>query len=102
MKKSNYKIKGKIWCGGYDSAALWHFVTVPKKETAQIKKDFGALSRGWQSLPVEVTVGKTTWQTSIFLDSKTQTYVLPIKAKVRQQEQAHEGDTVTLRFKIVV
>jgi len=77
-------------------------VGVPKKETAQIKKDFGKLSHGWRSLPVMVTVGKTSWKTSIFLDSRTDTYLLPLKTQVRKKEEIYEKKHINFAFKILV
>ena len=38
---------------------------------------------------------------SIFPDSKSGTYILPLKAKVRKKENIYEGDTVTFSCDIV-
>lgn len=102
MKKKIYKIKEQVWLWGHSELAPWHFVSVPKKETTQIKKDYGALSLGWRSLPVEVTVGKTKWKTSIFLDSRTDTYLLPLKAQVRKKEAIFAREYITFTLKILV
>lgn len=102
MKKTTYKIKEKVWLWGYDEVSPWHFVSVPKKESVKIKKDFGKVARGWRSVPVEVTIGKTTWKTSIFLDSRTDTYLLPLKASVRRKEGVYEKEYLNLRFKILL
>ena len=102
MKKTTYKIKEKVWLWGYSDVSPWHFMSVPKKETAQIKKDFGKLSRGWRSLPVMVTIGKTDWKTSIFLDGRTDTYLLPLKAQVRKKEMIYKGELVSFTFKILL
>lgn len=101
-KNSIYKLTGEVWLWGYDTNAPWHFVSVPKKETAQIKKDFSVSIRGWQSLRVEVTVGKSTWNTSIFMDSRTQSYLLPLKAAIRQKEEIYKGDKIKFTIKILV
>ena len=44
------------------------------------------IKRGWGSVRVKVTLGKTKWDTSIFPDKKSGTYLLPIKAEVRIKE----------------
>lgn len=80
--------------------AGWHFVSVPKKESANIKKDFDEKKRGWGSLPVRVTVGKTTWNTSIFPDKKSGVYLLPLKAAVRKKENIFNNETIKLIIKI--
>ena len=82
--------------------AGWHFVTLPKKQSAEITKFFGMLKRGWGSLRVVATVGKTSWTTSIFPDKKAGAYLLPIKADVRKKEGVTSGDILTLVIKIEI
>lgn len=89
-KKNTYRFRAKVWL--YPGDAAWHFITVPKKESEDIKKRFGAKKRGWGSLPVVVQVGETEWKTSIFPDSKSGTYILPLKAVVRRKEGLFEGE----------
>jgi len=96
-KAKSYTIKGKIWLYPGESAN-WHFFTIPKKESSEIKENFLGLTKGWGSLPVEVTVGKTTWTTSIFPDSKSGTYILPLKTQIRKKETLYEGDACTVQF----
>ena len=82
--------------------AAWHFLTVPKRDSELIKSRHGMKSRGWGSLPVSVTIGKTTWHTSIFPDKKSGTYLLPLKAAVRRAEGIDDGDTVEYSIRIRV
>lgn len=98
--KRRYAFTAKLWVypGG---TAAWHFITVPKKESTLIKKAFGNLARGWGSLPVTVTIGETTWNTSIFPDSKSGTYLLPVKAVVRRAEGIFEQDTTKVSLLIL-
>jgi len=102
MKKAKtYKVSGKVWLYPGESAN-WHFFTIPKKESSEIKGTYKGLTKGWGSLPVEVTIGKTTWKTSIFPDSKSGTFILPIKALVRKKEEVYEGDSCTVSFVVQV
>lgn len=71
--------------------AAWHFVSVPEELSAELTDRYVLQKRGWGSLKVTVTVGKTTWKTSIFPDKKTNTYLLPLKKEVRKSENLHEG-----------
>jgi hypothetical protein len=98
-KTKKYQISGKIWLYPGESAN-WHFFTIPKKESGEIKTAYTGLTRGWGSLPVSVTIGKTNWETSIFPDSKSGTYILPLKAVVRKKEHLYEGDTCTVSIEI--
>ncbi len=100
MKKRAYKVKAKIWLYPGENAS-WHFLTVPKKESSAITIDYGSLKRGWGSLPVLATIGKTSWNTSIFPDSKSGTYLLPVKALVRRKEGVENGDSVTFSIAIM-
>ena len=95
-----FKLKSEVLL--YPGMAGWHFASVPKKESAEIKKIFGALAGGWGSLPVDVTIGKTRWKTSIFPDKKTGTYLLPLKADVRKKESIFAGDTIGFSIEIRV
>ena len=81
--------------------AGWHFISVPKKESAIIKELFGKSARGWGSLPVEVQIRKTLWKTSIFPDKKMGEYLLPLKADVRKREQIYAGDKIAFTITIL-
>ena len=102
MKHSTiFKFNAKVWIYPGMKGA-WYFASVPKKESAEIKKIFGALAGGWGSLPVDVTIGKTSWKTSIFPDKKSASYILPLKSAVRKKENMEEGDTAHCVIKIRV
>ncbi len=100
MKSNLFKITSEVWL--YPSMAGWHFVSVPKKQAGKIKEKFGSRARGWGSLPVIATVGKTRWHTSIFPDKKSGTYLLPLKAAVRKKEHVQHGDRISLRLEVRV
>ena len=77
-------------------AGNWHFASLDKESVEKVKKfQKGKPRLGWGSVPVQVILGKTKWRTSIFPDSKSGTYILPLKAQVRKKEHIHEGDAVT-------
>jgi hypothetical protein len=96
MKKPVYNLKGKVWLypdknhTSANAAAMkgaWYFLTLPKKQSKEIKEKFsGPFRRGWGSVPVLVTIGNTTWKTSIFPDAIADAYLLPVKAEVRKKE----------------
>ena len=94
MKTGRYKIETELWV--YPGPAPWHFVTVGREESREIKERYGKVRRGFGSIPVEVTIGETSWKTSIFPNSKDGTYLLPIKALVRKKENIYEGDIITV------
>jgi hypothetical protein len=87
-----YTLKSKVVV--YPGMAAWRFLGLPKREAKEIKEKFGKHAKGWGSLPVKVTIGETKWETSIFPDKKSGTYVLPLKAQVRKKERIDDGETV--------
>lgn len=88
----------KIWL--YPGKAAWHFITLPRETAKEIDYYFSLQKRGWGSLKVEATIGHTTWETSIFPDKKSDSYVLPIKSEVRKREQLAAKKTVSVSLKI--
>lgn len=87
-----YQFEAKLW--KYSGKAAWYFMTLPVQVTEDIDYFFSLDKKGFGSLPVKVTIGQTTWKTSIFPDKKRGSYLLPIKADVRKKEQLNEGDLV--------
>lgn len=91
MKKT-YSFKSKVWL--YPGMAGWHFVTLPKTIANDINYHFAHRKKGWGSLRVQVTIGNTTWTTSIFPDKKSDSYLLPLKAEIRKKEAIAADDSV--------
>ncbi|WP_353218479.1 DUF1905 domain-containing protein, partial [Sandarakinorhabdus sp.] len=70
--------RGKDGAGAADkSSSSWHFVTIDGGVAAGLR---GAGSAAWGSVPVTVTLGASTWKTSLFPSKEVQGYLLPIKA----------------------
>ncbi len=97
--EQSYRFSAKLWLYPGENAN-WHFLTVPKELALKIKKKYGALAKGFGSLPVKVTIGDSTWKTSIFPDSRAGTYFLPVKAKIRKDEDLYVEDTAKVSLSI--
>lgn len=100
VKNSRFVFDAKIWI--YPGMAAWHFISLPKKDAAKIKVDFATKKRGWGSLPVKVRIGKSSWKTSIFPDTKAETYLLPLKVEIRKKENLGARDDVSVTLEILV
>ncbi|HEY4516715.1 MAG TPA: DUF1905 domain-containing protein [Candidatus Paceibacterota bacterium] len=92
--RETYKLRSKVVIWPVDQGA-WHFVHLDAKKSEEIKRKHGMVKRGFGSIPVMATIGQTTWQTSIFPDKRSGTYLLPLKVKVRQAEGIAADDTVS-------
>ena len=85
-----FEFAAPLWL--YPGADGWHFVSLPPEISADITDIAAGIRRGFGSVRVAVTVGATSWQTSIFPDSKSGTYMLPVKRAVRAAEHLEAGD----------
>jgi len=92
----NIEFSGKIWF--WKGPAPWFFVTVPAKQSVDIKAISGFVTYGWGVIPVHVRIGNTEWTTSLF--PKDGRYLVPIKASVRKAENLEEGATVTVQLEV--
>lgn len=95
-----FKFDAKLWVYNANKAT-WHFATLPKNIADEIRflKDLSkngignvkVKSAAWGSIKVLAQIGQTTWQTSIFPDKNSQSYLLPIKAVVRKTEKLNKN-----------
>ncbi len=76
------------------------FVTVPADLSADIRAISGE-RRGFGSVRVEVTIGVTTWRTSVFPDSTTRCFVLPVKKAVRTAEDIEVGELARVGLRVL-
>lgn len=98
-KMKRYYLTSKVVL--YPGMAGWHFISVEKKTATLIKEKYGKKRRGFGSIKVIVTIGNTTWNTSIFPDKSSGRYLLPLKAEVRKKESILNDDTVKFSIQIV-
>ncbi|HZN73526.1 MAG TPA: DUF1905 domain-containing protein [Micromonosporaceae bacterium] len=93
--------EAELWIWDARRADSWTFVSLPADASEEIRELAGGTRRGFGSLRVRVTVGGSTWTTSIFPDSARGTYVLPIKRRVREAEALVAGDVATVEIELM-
>ena len=93
-----FEFAAPLW--RYPGADGWHFVSLPPEISTDITDITAGIRRGFGSVRVAVTVGSTSWRTSIFPDSKTGAYLLPVKKAVRVAERLDVGDQVKVQLQI--
>ena len=80
--------------------APFFFVTVPAVQSDDLKAISSAVTYGWGVIPVQVQIGNTKWETSLF--PKDGLYLVPIKASIRKAEKLDEGDHVTIQLRVIM
>jgi len=80
---------------------IYYVVALTKKVSVTIKSTYGKSRRGFGAVPVQATIGGTSWQTSIFPDRRSQTYFLLLNKKVRQQEGVVAEDEVKVNLSLL-
>jgi len=94
----DYTVRTEVWRW---KGGPWHFANVPARPSARIRTLFGPTARGWGSIRVRLRVGKTQWDTSLFPDRKSKTYMFAIKASVRKAEDIASGDRITVQVHVL-
>lgn len=94
----SFAVIARLW--KYTDKGAWFFVTLPVETARSIENAYGPRRRGWGSIPVTVQIGISTWQTSIFPDKGSGSYLLPLKKSVREREQLKEDDMVSLVIRL--
>lgn len=89
MTEQVFTVRGKLLL--FDMVAPWTYVSIPKEKVPNVRPG------GWGSIPVNVTIGKTTWKTSLF-PLKKEGYFLPIKKSVVKKESLRVGDKVIVKY----
>jgi hypothetical protein len=95
---TDYRFQAELW--RYKGDSPWHFVTLPFEEADEIDELTAQVQRGFGSVRVHVTVGSTSWSTSLFPAKDEQSYVLPVKAAVRKAEGLEVGQPVNVTLRI--
>ena len=87
-----YSFKATPW--KYAGAGAWYFVSLPVKMAKEIRTALRQEEEGWGRLKATARIGNSEWKTAIWFDTKSNTYLLPLKAEIRKKEQLEEGKTV--------
>lgn len=91
-----FEFTSELWI--YPGEAGWHFVTLPTDVADAIDETVGERA-GFGSIPVEATIGASTWKTSLFPDKQSASFVLPVKKAVRQRELLEVDAPVLVRLR---
>jgi Domain of unknown function (DUF1905) len=92
--------RAEVWEHSPEDPGSWHFVTVPAELGEDIVMEAGP-RRGFGSVRVEARTGSTTWRTSLFPDSASGGFVLPVKKAVRNAEGLAAGTVCEVTIRVL-
>ncbi len=96
-----YRFKAKVWIYDFEGASSWYFLTLPSAYSEELKSLREPFRAGFGSIKVLATIGASTWTTSIFPDTKSGCYMLPLKKAIRQAEALEHDTQVDCRIEVV-
>ena len=101
MENIEYEFTAKTYqYSSSEDMCGWTFVSLPKELSIEVRENFKWMEEGWGRMKVTATLGKSKWQTAIWFDTKQDTYLLPLKAKIRKQENVVLGEDVKISILI--
>lgn len=99
MVRRRFSFTGELW--RYEGPGGWHFISLPEAEADEIEAMFASQAKGFGSLRVEATIGRSRWSTSISADRTQGTYLLPVRRAVRTAEDLAAGSTTRVDIAII-
>ena len=98
MGKDVFGAEVREWAG----PAAWFFVLLPINVADDIASRVDGRPRaGFGSVRVEVSIGRSTWRTSVFPSKDDGTYLLPVKRVVRDAEHLTDGSRADVTLRLV-
>lgn len=94
FKGVKYEFEAKVW--QFNGPASWYFASLPNYISEEIRSNFKHEEEGWGRLKATVKIGQSEWKTAIWFDSKHNTYILPLKAAIRKQENIQVGNNLSV------
>lgn len=89
-----YKFKAKVW--QHNSTGGWYFVSLPKEMAKEIRSQLKWQEEGWGRLKAKAELKTIQWETAIWFDTKSDTYILPLKADIRKKVKVNLNDILEI------
>lgn len=91
-----FVFQGPLWY--WRGPAPHHFVRVPPAVAEELADVAAEVTYGWGMVPVEVTIGSCTWETSLW--PKDGGYLVPVRAQVRRTLGLEVDEVVTVSLTV--
>lgn len=95
---TSYSFRAELWL--YPGEAAWHFLTLPMDVAEEIREESAAFRKGFGSVRVTAQARGQSWQTSLFPDAQSGSYLLPVKKSVRTAAHLATGEEVEVRLTV--
>lgn len=92
--KIEYNFSANIW--QYTGPNGWYFVFLPNEISHEIREQLKWQEAGWGRMKAIAKVGTSQWDTAIWFDTTQHTYLLPLKATIRQKEGLRLNDDINV------
>jgi hypothetical protein len=96
--KIKYSFSGKLW--QHPSPGGWYFVSLPKGLSKEIRQLVKWQEEGWGRLKATAKIGEMEWETSIWFDTKMNTYLLPVKGEIRKRGKLEAGKNIEVAIRM--
>ncbi len=94
LGKIKYEFAAETW--QYSAPGGWYFISVPENVSMEIRENLKWQEEGWGRLKITAEIGSSQWKTSIWFDTKRNTYLLPLKADIRKKENIESGKNINV------
>ena len=94
----SWTFESEVFSWDGDQPGSWRFARVPIDVGDELRM---SERKGFGSVKVRATIGGTSWETSVFPEKATDSFVLPVKKSVRQAEGIDDGDVVAIRLRVM-
>ena len=71
-------------------------MSLPEILSAEIRDGFQWQEEGWGRMRVIARINNMEWNTAIWFDKKMNTYILPVKAEIRNKGKLHKDDNLSV------
>ncbi|WP_018773988.1 DUF1905 domain-containing protein [Arthrobacter sp. 131MFCol6.1] len=89
---TSYAFRAELW--HYPEQAGWHFITLPPELAEELKDQSAPFRKSFGSVKVSACIAGQRWQTSLFPDKRSNSYLLPVKKAIRTAANLRAGDQV--------
>ncbi len=97
--KIEYQFTATIW--RYSSPkGGWYFVSLPPEISKEIRENLKWQEEGWGRLKTSAKINTNEWETNLWFDTKMNTYLLPLKAEIRREEDLDIDKFVNITISI--